>query len=73
MIEVIAIFVACQINLLICIDLPFLGKYHTFSNSNECRVAVIEIVKVEQAFRIKNNYQYPIIIGKCKYHIDKNR
>ena len=72
MIEVVAIFVACQINLLICIDLPFLGKYHTFSDPDKCRTAVVEIVKAEQTYRIENNTPYPIVMGKCTYYINEN-
>lgn len=73
MIEVVAVFVACQINLLICIDLSFIEKYHTFSDPDKCRAAVVEIVKVEQAYRIKNNYQYPIIMGKCKWYLHEHQ
>jgi len=72
-IEVVAIFVACQMNLLICVDLPFIEKYHTFGDPDKCRAAVIEIVKTEQAHRIKNNYPYPIVMGKCKYYVNENK
>ncbi|KKL05316.1 hypothetical protein LCGC14_2607220 [marine sediment metagenome] len=72
MMEVVAIFVACQINLLICVDLPFIKEYHTFSDSDKCRTAVVEIIKAEQAYRIKNNNLYPIVMGKCKYYVNEN-
>lgn len=73
MIEVVAIFVACQINLLICVDLPFIKKYHTFDDPDDCRLYVAMVVKNEQAFRIENNYSYPIVMGKCKYYVNENR
>lgn len=73
MIEVVAIFVACQMNLLICVDLPFLGKYHTFSDPDKCRAAVVKIVEAEQEYRIKNDESYPIVMGKCTYYVNENR
>ena len=72
MIEVVAIFVACQINLLICVYLPFIKEYHTFSDPDKCRTAVVEIVKTEQAYRIKNNYQYPTVMGKCQWYLNEH-
>ena len=73
MIEIVAIFVACQMNLVICVDLPFIKEYHTFDDPDKCRTAVVEIIKNEQAYRIKNNYPYPIIMGKCKYYVNENQ
>ena len=73
MIEVVAIFVACQMNLLICVDLPFLEEYHTFSDPDKCRAAVVEIIKKEQAYRIEHNNSYPIVMGKCKLYLNENR
>lgn len=72
MIEVVAIFVACQMNLLICVDLPFIARFHTFSDPDKCRAAVVEIIKTEQAYRIDNNMPFPIVMGKCKYYVNEN-
>lgn len=73
MIEVVAIFVACQINLLICVDLPFIKEYHTFDDPDKCRTAVAEIIKKEQTYRIEHNNSYSIVMGKCVYYVNENR
>lgn len=67
MVEIVAIFVACHISLLVCIDLPFIEKYHTFEDPDKCRSYVSTVVEHEQAFRIENKMPYPIVMGKCKY------
>lgn len=71
MIEVTAIFVACQINFLICVDLPFLKDKHTFENQNQCRIFVEHIVKIESSLRKKNNNLFPVVMGRCRPYLNE--
>lgn len=60
-----AVFVVCITSLLNCIDLPFVKEHHTFEDPDKCRIAVAEIIKNEQSYRIKNKYPYTVVMGKC--------
>lgn len=70
-IKVVAIFVACSIDLLSCGDLPFIESQHVFSDPDICRATVIEISKKETEYRITNKYPKPIVMGKCKWWLDE--
>ena len=69
MIEIVAIFVACQVNLLVCRDLPFSLTQHTFENMDQCKVKVTEILKKENKWRKDMSHDYPIVMGKCKFYL----
>ncbi len=71
MIEIAAIFVACQINLLVCFDLPFNEDRHTFLDPDKCRAYVARVVELESVLRRKNNDRFPVVIGKCKYYMNE--
>ena len=71
MIEIVALFVACKITLVHCVDLPYIEKLHKFEDPDVCRAAVVRIVKKETAHRKKFGYPYPIVMGHCKWHLNE--
>jgi len=68
-VEVVAIFVACQLNLLICRDINFNAKFEDFE---KCRAYVSKVTKVETKLRKGWKDKFPIVMGKCRTHLKGN-
>lgn len=71
MIELISVFVACQINLLVCIDILYLSRKNIFTDTDKCRAYVNQVIKKESAYRRKYNDRYSVVMGKCRFYIRK--
>ncbi len=72
MIEIGAVFVACQLNLLICFDLPFLRDKHLFEDTDKCRAYVEQVVEIKSDLRRMSNHPFPVVMGKCRTYINEN-
>lgn len=69
MIEIIAIFAACQMNLLICKNMT---HHRTFEDMDTCKKYIERIVPKANRLRKKSNHPFPIVMAKCKYQLIKS-
>lgn len=68
MIPMYAIFVACTMNLLHCIDLPARGPY---MNPEACHAVVELVERNQQGTWYIGEQPLPVVMGKCRYWIRK--
>jgi len=69
--KIVAIFVACSMDLLICVDLPVNETQHVFLDTDMCQEAIVEIVAQETGYRKKYHLPYPVVMGKCVWWLDE--
>jgi len=68
---IVAIFVACSLDLLICMDLPFIEAKHVFTDPDKCHEALAGIIDQETEYRRKYHLSYPVVMGKCVVWLDE--
>jgi len=69
--KVVAIFVACMVDLLSCGDLPFIDEQLVFSDPDSCNAAIVEITRIETEYRKSIDHTHPVVMGKCVWWLDE--
>ena len=72
-IEIVAVFVACQMNLTVCHNLPFIREQHVFETMDDCKAAIGEIVETESVYRKEQGLVDWVVMGKCKLWLNEGR
>ena len=70
-VKVVAIIVACSVDLIACQTIPFVPEKHIFDDPDICHEEIKKIVEEEMNYRKRLGDPIFVVMGKCQLWLDE--